>query len=298
MGGRTAVAAIFSGWLLAAPAWAEGARPRSDWSPESGKLLATAGVSQIEGAGGGGLAPWALITGYGTKDAIGANAHYTYLHLSDFDLHSGGVAVGLYDRVEVSLARQWFDTRGAGARLGLGSGFTFAQTIVGAKVRVFGDAVYDQDKWWPQVAVGAQYKANNRGAVLSAMGARSSDGVDAYVAATKLFLAQSLLLNATVRATRANQFGLLGFGGDRRNGYSAQFEGSAAYLLSRNLAVGVEVRTKPDNLSFAREGAAWDLFGAWFLNKNLSVTLAYVDLGRVARQQVQQGAYLSLQAGF
>ncbi len=30
---------------------------------DSGKLLATAGVSNVEGAGGGGIANWALITG-------------------------------------------------------------------------------------------------------------------------------------------------------------------------------------------------------------------------------------------
>ncbi len=295
MDGRMLIPAL-AAWLLAGAAQADEARP--DWKPESGKLLATAGVTQLEGAGGGGLTPWALITGYGTRDAIGGNAHYTYAHLPNFDLQSGGVSVGLYDRVEVSLARQWFDTKGSGGRLGLGQGFTLAQTIVGLKVRVFGDAVYDQDRWWPQVAVGAQYKTNNRGAVLSAVGARSSDGIDFYVSATKLFLAQNLLLNATVRATRANQFGLLGFGGDRGDGYSAQFEGSAAYLLGHDLAVGAEVRTKPDNLSFAREDAAWDVFGAWFLNKNLSLTLAYVDLGRIARQQTQRGVYLSLQAGF
>ena len=29
---------------------------------DSGKLLATGGVTQLEGAGGGGLVPWALIT--------------------------------------------------------------------------------------------------------------------------------------------------------------------------------------------------------------------------------------------
>lgn len=42
---------------------------------ESGKLLATGGVSQVEGAGGGGLSTWALITGYGTRDAVGGNVH-------------------------------------------------------------------------------------------------------------------------------------------------------------------------------------------------------------------------------
>ncbi len=283
---------------LATAAKAEDVQARSSWAPESGRLLATAGVNEVEGAGGGGLVPWALITGYGTRDAIGANAHYTYVHLPDFDLHTAGGAVGLYDRVEISLAHQWFDTRAAGARLGLGSGYTFGQTIAGVKVRLFGDAVYDQDRWWPQVSVGAQYKTNNRGQVLSAIGARSSDGADFYVAATKLLLAQNLLLNATVRATKANQFGILGFGGDKDNSYSAQFEGSAAYLISRKFAVGAEFRTKPDNLGFAREDNAWDVFAAYFINKNLSATLAYADLGRIAGQGHQGGAYFSLQAGF
>src|SRR5438552_5099407 len=71
---------------------------------DSGKLLATGGVSQLEGAGGGGLVPWALITGYGTRNAIGANVHYTYVNLPDFELQSAGVAVGLFDRLELSFA--------------------------------------------------------------------------------------------------------------------------------------------------------------------------------------------------
>lgn len=172
------------------------------------------------------------------------------------------------------------------------------QNVAGLKVRLFGDAVYDQDRWWPQVSVGLQYKANNRGALLSAIGARSADGVDFYVAATKLLLSENLLVNATVRATRANQFGLLGFGGDRNSGYSAQFEGSVAYLINRNFAIGGEFRTKPDTLGFAREDHAWDLFGAWFINKNVAATAGYVNLGRVAGQTSQSGLYLSLQVGF
>ncbi len=268
------------------------------WAPESGKLLETAGVTQLEGAGGGGLVPWALITGYGTRDAVGANVHYTYVRLPDFSLNGAGIAVGLYDRVELSYARQWFDTGRTGAKLGLGQGFTFAQDIYGAKIRVLGNAVYDQDRWLPQIAVGVQYKVNDQPAVLAAIGARSAEGTDFYVAATKLFLAQSLLLNATIRATRANQFGLLGFGGDRTSGYTPQVELSAAYLLSRHLAFGAEFRTKPDNLRFAPEGNAFDLFAAWFLDKHFSATLAYVDLGRIAGQRVQNGVFLSLQAGF
>jgi hypothetical protein len=271
--------------------------PRADLL-DSGKLLATGGVSEIEGAGGGGLVPWALITGYGTQDAIGANVHYTYVDLPNYTLQSAGVAVGLFDRVEFSYAREAFDTGSTGGKLGLGNGFTFDLDVVGAKVKLLGDAVYDQDSWLPQIAAGAQYKANDRGAVIRAIGGRDSDGVDFYLAATKLFLAQSLLLNGTIRETRANQFGILGFGGDKNNGYTTQFEGSAALLLSRQFAVGAEYRTKPDNLGFAAEDNAFDVFAAYFLNKNLSATLAFVDLGDIATQRNQNGVYVSLQAGF
>jgi hypothetical protein len=265
---------------------------------DSGRLLATSGVTGIEGSGGGGLVPWALITGYGTRDSVGANTHYTLAYLPDFTLNSVGTSVGLYDRVELSYAHEWFDTRQAGARLGLGAGYQFNLDVAGIKVRLLGNAVYDQDSWLPQVAVGAQFKAADSHAVLRSIGARSPDGVDFYVSATKLFLAQSLLVNATLRETKANQFGLLGFGGDRNQGYSLQFEGSAALLLTRKLAIGAEFRTKPDNLRFAHEGPAFDAFAAYFLNKHLSATLAFVSLGPIARQQNQNGVYLSLQAGF
>jgi Protein of unknown function (DUF3034)/OmpA-like transmembrane domain len=89
----------------------------------------------------------------------------------------------------------------------------------------------------------------------------------------------------------------LGFGGDKHDAYSAQFEGSAAYLISRKFAVGAELRTKPSNLGIAKEDAAFDIFAAYFLNKNLSVTLGYADLGNIVIHDHQDGVYLSLQAG-
>ncbi len=287
--GAALAAVVLLGTLLGgAPAHAQ----------DSGRLLATSGVTQIEGSGGGGLVPWALITGYGTRDSVGANTHYTLAYLPDFTLHSAGVSVGLYDRVELSYDHEWFDTREAGAKLGLGAGYQFNLDVAGIKVRLLGNAVQDQDSWLPQIAVGAQFKAADSHAVLHAIGARSPDGVDFYASATKLFLAQSVLVNATLRATEANQFGLLGFGGDRNQGYSLQFEGSAALLLTRKLAIGAEFRTKPDNLRFAHEGPAFDAFAAYFINKHLSATLAFVSLGPIARQKDQNGVYLSLQAGF
>jgi hypothetical protein len=263
-----------------------------------GKLLLTGGVSALEGGAGGGLSTWALISGNETSRGIGGSVHATYVNVPDYELRSAGAAVGLFDRVELSIARQEFDTGATGAKLGLGKGFTFKQDIAGVKVRVLGDAVYDQDRWLPQIAVGAQIKQNNQNAIIHAVGGKDDSGIDYYAAATKLLLDKSLVLNGTVRLTKANQTGLLGFGGDKHAGYSTQFEGSAGYLVSKRLLVGGEYRTKPDNLGFAKENDWADVFVAYAFNKTLSVTAAYADLGDIATFKNQRGLYVSLQAGF
>ncbi|MEN9867487.1 MAG: hypothetical protein RL748_3077, partial [Pseudomonadota bacterium] len=132
------------------------------------------------------------------------------------------------------------------------------------------------------------------------LGAASDSGTDLYFSATKLYLAQSLLLNTNVRLTKANQFGLLGFGGERHNRYQPKLEMSAAYLITRQWVAGMEYRMKPRNLALDNEKDAWDVFVAWFPNKNLSLTAAWVNLGdiTVLNPKRQQGWYLSLQAGF
>jgi hypothetical protein len=262
------------------------------------RLLATGGVSSVEGAAGGGLSPWALIAGYGTRDGIGITGFGTTVVGRDTNLYVAGAAIGLFDRLELSYARQWFDTKGAGRRLGLGQGYNFEQDVIGAKLRVLGDAIYDQDSWLPQVSLGAQYKINHQEQLVRALGAARHQDIEFYVAASKLVLEVSVLLNATVRMARANQFGLLGFGGDRGDRHEPQLEGSVVWLAARDLAFGAEYRSKPDNLSFAKETNAWDAFVAWFPSKHASVTLAYVDLGPIARQRSQNGVYLSLQVGF
>jgi hypothetical protein len=262
-----------------------------------GKLLLTAGVSTIEGTAGGGLTPWALIGGYGSRGQVGAHVFATRVDVDDYHLDVHGVLVGIHDRIELSYARQRFDTEAVGAALGLGEGFAITQDIVGVKVRVLGDAVLDSDRWRPQVAIGVQHKRNDRGALLAAIGARDATGTDVYVSATKLFLARGLLVDATVRFTKANQAGILGFGGDRHDAYAPQLELSAAWLLRRNLAIGAEYRAKPDNLGIAREDDWWDVFIAWAPTRHVSVTVAGVDLGNVVVAR-QRGLYASVQVGF
>jgi hypothetical protein len=200
--------------------------------------------------------------------------------------------------VEISYAREEFDTGSTGTKLGIGDGFTFDQDVIGAKVRLVGDAIYDQDSLLPQISAGLQYKHNDRGDLVKALGAKSADGVDYYLAATKVFLDQSLVVDATVRMTRANQIGILGFGGDKNANYTPQFEGSVGYLITRHLVVGAEYRTKPNNLGVAKEDNWSDLFAAYAINSHLSVTAAYVDTGSIVTFANQRGLYLSLQAGF
>jgi Protein of unknown function (DUF3034) len=288
-----------------ANATAESEQPERSFLAGGGRLLLTGGVSTIEGAAGGGLVPWALIGGYGTRDEIGLQAFATGVDSEDFTLASYGGAINVYDRVELSIARQNFNLRKVGAALGLGNRYTISQTIVGAKVRLFGNAVLDQDTILPQVSIGAQYKINDDALVVGSVLGLKRKNVDFYVAATKVVLSESLLLNTTVRFTRANQYGILGFGGlsGQDQGYKPQLEGSAALLLSRKFAVGGEFRTKSNRLEGAlggttfREENAWDVFAAYAPARNVALTVAYARLGQIALRR-QNAAYVSLQLGF
>lgn len=259
-----------------------------------GKLLLTNGITTVEGSAGGGLASWAVIAGNATRDGIGGQASATAAELPDYDFRSYAAAIGLFDRVELSVARQVFDTNKVGGALGLGNDFKFDQDVWGAKVKLAGDAVYGP-AWMPAVAVGVQHKRSLDAVVVRAVGAAHASGTDAYVSATKLFLDWSLLANVTLRATKANQLGLLGHGGALGDRHRVQVEASGAYQLSRRFVVGAEYRSKPSNLAIAREDDWWDAFAAYGVNRHLTVTVAYTDLGSIATFDRQRGVLLQLQ---
>jgi hypothetical protein len=271
--------------LLAAPAAQAGSR-----------LLATGGVTQIEGSAGGGLAPWALIAGLGSDRELGVSASCTRVEPQEFTLDTCALSVGIRDRVELSIGHQTFDVGSVIPDTDI------SQTIVGVKVRLFGDAVYDQDRWYPQLSAGLQYKKNSDFDFVPALiGAQHDSDVEPYVAATKVYLdgpfSRTWLVNATLRATRANQLGILGFGGDRSDSRSLVAELSTAMFVSDSVVVGAEYRQKPDKLSAFREDDFSDVFVAWFPIKNVSVTAAYLDLGNIAIHDDQRAWYLSLQGG-
>lgn len=284
--------------LLAVPVAAEEALPVASEDPlfEGGKLLLTNGISGAEGASGGGLATWATIGGLETDQGVGLTGHVTLIELPDFGWQSHGVALGIANRVELSYARQNFDTRDVGVALGLGQGYTFNQDVFGAKVRLAGDLVYG-DPLVPQISVGIQHKRSRDAAVVKAVGAGSASGTDLFVSASKLFLSHSVLVSATARYTSANEGGLLGFGNVAGEGRTFQFEGSLAYQLSRRAVFGAELRTKPDNLGLGEND--WiDLFAAYAISDNITLTAAYVDLGSIATFENQRGGFLSAQVAF
>lgn len=254
-----------------------------------GKLIGTPGVSQIEGAAGGGLVPWAQLAGYASREQIAINAFASRGSVDDYSLDVVGAQVNLYDRLELSLAEQEFHVDALDINI--------RQRILGAKMRVYGDIVYSR---WPQLSVGLQYKKLHDPLVADLLGADDDSGTDYYIAASKLHLGAisglNWLWNVTGRYTEANQTGLLGFGADGE-GYEWMLEASTAVLFGRHVAIGVEYRQKPDNLG-PKEDDWRSAFIALVPNKHLSLTAGYIDLGEIVGAKDQDGFYLSIMGNF
>ncbi|MCP4586807.1 DUF3034 family protein [Pseudoalteromonas sp.] len=251
----------------------------------SGKLLATPGVSQVEGSAGGGIVPWAQLAGYASDEEIAINGFCSRADVSDYSLDVCGAQLNIYDRVEFSYAEQRFEVPALNTDI--------EQSITGAKVRLYGDIVYSK---WPQLSLGVQHKSLDDGSIANLLGAEDTSGTDIYLAASKLHLGALVgynwFWNTTFRYSDANQLGLLGFGGPDSD-KELLFEASTAVFLTHQIAVGVEYREKSNNLGLGEQD--WqDVFVAWFPNKYVSVTAAWLDLGSIAGAKDQTGWYLSV----
>jgi len=256
-----------------------------------GKLIGTSGVTQMEGSGGGGMVPWATLSGYDTRDEQSATSFFSYVQVDDFSMKAYGAAFSFYDRLELSLAHQVFNAQDSQLQL--------SQNIVGAKVKLIGDLIYNS---FPQLSLGAQYKSAQHHDVLETLGAGNNKGLDIYLAATKAWLDgpfhRNLVVNLTLRLTKANQLGLQGFGGDKSNNYRAEFETSLGLFLNRHWVVGAEYRQKPNNLSSLKEDDWYNIFLVYIPTKDIAITSAFVELGRLAGLSRQTGGYISIQTSF
>ncbi len=276
--------------------------PLAQASDPGSRIWATGGVTTIEGSAGGGLVPWALLSGYASDEEWGGTLSLSQANVDDYSLTVQAASLNWHNRVELSVARQTLDLDSLVFVLKDGFGIEqdeLRQDVLGLKVRLFGDVLYTP---WGQWSAGVQYKRQRDFTVPDTIGARDDSGTDLYLSGSKVFFAslfdRNLLVNGTVRATRANQGGLLGFGGDKNNSYEFMAEAAAGIFLNRQWLVGAEYRQKPDNLNFAEENDWWDLFVAWVPDRRLSLTAAWVNLGDIATLTDQQGLYLSLEGSF
>tara|TARA_R100001480_G_scaffold30373_1_gene41377 strand:- start:2787 stop:3611 length:825 start_codon:yes stop_codon:yes gene_type:complete len=248
------------------------------------RLLATGGASSIEGQAGGGIAPWAVISGYGDVGEWGGALGFGRVSVNDFQLDVQSVSVGLENTLEFSVGRQDLEV----APLGL----NIRQDVFGVKARLAGDLIYGA---MPQLTAGLQYKRNRDMAVPSALGAARDSGTDLYLAAGKLWLngvlGRNVFANGTLRWTAAHQTGLLGFDEQRE----LVAEGSVGVFLNRHWVIGAEYRQKPDQLQSVTEDDWADVFVGWFPNKRFAAVFAWTELGDIAGLASQSGWYLSLQ---
>lgn len=255
------------------------------------RILGTGGINSVEGAAGGGVTPWAVISGYSSSDEWSATVNYSRVSLDDFDLDVKAVSFSYNNRLEVAFSKQALDVNPLNAQIN--------QDIVSAKVRLYGDIIYGD---LPQVSLGLLYKANQVFSIPQLLGAADDSGTDVYIAMSKLFLhgpgEYNWLVNASTRYSNANQNGLLGFGDSTDSDKRWLAEGSVVVLPTESLAVGIEYRQQPDNLQSVKENAWKDIFIAWFVNKNFSITAAYVDLGDIAGLKDQTGYYVNFQGYF
>jgi hypothetical protein len=261
------------------------------------RQLGTGAVTQLEGSSGSGLVPWATIAGYGESDETDINGSFTFVDTDDYKFDMKGFSVGWRNRLEFSFAKQELDLVTLGPAIGL-PGASLKQDVIGMKIRLAGNLVYTN---MPQIALGVQYKKNKDFLIPSVVGATEDSGTDIYLSATKLFLGKPLGFNGfatvTLRSTKANEIGLLGFAGDLGNRH-INIESSIGFFINKKTAIGMDFRQKRSNLSFASENHWRDIFIAWIPNRNFSIVAAYVDLGSIATLPNQKGYYISLTGGF
>ncbi|MES1941201.1 hypothetical protein T5B8_13223 [Salinisphaera sp. T5B8] len=255
------------------------------------RLWGSGGVTNVNGAAGGGITTWAVLNGYASTDEASVNLATATARVDDFDLQTVSVGFNWANRLAVTVAYNRLKVKPLAADI--------RQQTLGLKLRLAGEALYDR---FGQYSIGLQYTHNADFGIPALLGARDNHGVDVYFAASKVFLAaiadRNVIVNATARATRANQLGLLGFGSAHDNRYELVGEFGVGLFLDRRWLVGAEYRQKPDKLDTVAEDDWKTLYLVYVPTRELALTLAYVDLGQVAGFDNQNGYFLSLQTGF
>jgi hypothetical protein len=260
---------------------------------------AQAAVTNIDGQAGGGLVPWALLSS-------GPTVAITNLHTSNLNINSLAINTSFADRVEVSYARNMLNVSGST----LGANNTDNVDNFGLKVKL-----NDMSDSMPQFALGLVNKrtSGNLADYLNTALGTSKSSTDVYGAVSKIvnIAGKNVLLNGVLRASKANQLGLLDYAGGNTAGaktsYSVKPEVSAEIFAADNVIFGAEYRAQPANSVSSTDGtlhqnSAYDFNVVYVANKNFTLTAAYVNLGQVAPAAInstkQNGLFLQAQVNF
>lgn len=269
---------------------------------------AHAAVTNIDGQAGGGLVPWALLSS-------GPTAAYTHINTQSLDVNSLAINTSFANRVEVSYAHNMLND--SAPVLNAGGGLVGNSTDnvdnFGIKVKL-----NDMSDSMPQFAIGAVYKraSGNLANTLNTLLGVNTSSTDVYGAVSKIVSmgGKNVLLNGVLRATKANELGLLDFGGGSATpgastSYKIEPELSAEIFVASNVIVGAEYRRQPNyavagtgQATFLSQSSAYDFNVVYVANSNFTLTAAYVNLGAVAPAANgytrQNGLFLQGQVNF
>jgi Protein of unknown function (DUF3034) len=264
---------------------------------------AQAAITDVEGQAGGGLVPWALLSS-------GPTIALSHLTTPDLNVNTIGINTSFSNMVEVSYGRAMLNDGGGVGSAALAGQNTDAVDNLGVKVKL-----NDMSDTMPQFAVGLVYK-NTSGPLMDFLNTNlgiKKTGTDVYGAVSKIVNigGKNVLLNGVLRASKANEMGLLGFEGGTTAGaktsYSIKPEISAELFASSNVIFGAEYRAQPSNGVTAtdpviHQNSAYDFNVVYVASKNITLTAAYVSLGQVAPavngSNRQDGMFVQAQVNF
>lgn len=276
-------------------ACAVGASAQEQSEPKEGPPLP---LHTIEGVGGLVLTPTAyLVNPQFELDLSKPAVSVQNVWVGDRDMQVLAATWAPSERVELGYAVNRLDLRDFASDVAKATPFTVSTGEVylhhfNLRVQLINEKECDE-AWMPTVTAGVHYKYNSdindidreMGGTLIGLGYDDdSDGVDLTLTASKTVTCagRPTILSAGVRASRAAQFGLTGFGDE----YLVSFEGGAVMLVTDQLALGAEVRQKRDQYAdipgiVEGEDTWWDVHAAYILNNNAEVYAVVGDAGAV-----------------
>ncbi len=254
----------------------------------------------IEGVGGRPITPTAYLVNTPPEgECFGMPALSAgYLMVGEKDLQTLGATWTLGQRLELGYAANRLGIDDLDSEVRSSTGLDFRPNRVylhhfNARLQLIQEGQWDIS-CMPAVTVGAHGKYNNDinkinrdlGDALEQLADYQSErGVDFTLTASKTFKVANwpFIVSLGGRASKASQFGLLGFG----DKYMGSIEGNIATFLADNIVVGAEYRGKPPVMDrvpdlLAEDDGWWDVHAAYVINPNSVLYAVAGDAGAVA----------------